>query len=455
MLAAVALRATWPPLFEDVTAEAGLDKLTSVCLGSAFVDLDQDGDLDLLVSQYAATPEEALAALQGKKNEPSQGGLAVFINVGEVPAAQPSQDPPPSQPKFRRLDSPAELLGPAVPAVSSSVSDLDEDRDLDLLVFADGQAPAVVLNDRLLRFHRVTMPEILLPPGRWNGALVLDANHDGRSDLFVLGPDQPPILLLSKPLLGNKDVLMGFERGATNSPPLLQAQAIDLDYDGWTDVIGLSKEHVPVLLHNDGEKLVHRADGLGPDGRWPNDLIAVRAGRFEVGKHQDVMVWSEVKGLQLYRNHGNNNSAVKLEVIEHRKVHPRGLKSRCNSDGFGLWASAQVDNFWTGLEYTSLSAGLGHSRSPVVLGLARHPQPDALRLRWPDNVIQGELDIPTCQLIRLDQVNYKDFLPYPLHVERSPICLRHRFPRRWLHGRVATGRKHAAAPAGRVGQDRG
>ena len=88
--------------FEDVTAVAGLDKLTSVCLGSAFVDLDQDGDLDLLVAQYAATPEQALAALQGKGTGPPNGGLAVFINVGEAPAARPTQDPAPCQPKFRR-----------------------------------------------------------------------------------------------------------------------------------------------------------------------------------------------------------------------------------------------------------------------------------------------------------------------------------------------------------------
>src|SRR5439155_7738392 len=152
--------------FEDVTTAAGLDKLTSVCLGSAFVDLDQDGDLDLLVAQYAATPEEALAALQGKEGSSSKGGLAVFINVGEAPAVRPTQDPLPCEPKFRRLDSPADLLGPAVPTVGLTLADLDDDHDLDLLVLADRQAPAMVLNDRLLRFHREPVPPTFVPPGR-------------------------------------------------------------------------------------------------------------------------------------------------------------------------------------------------------------------------------------------------------------------------------------------------
>src|SRR5262249_57364441 len=58
------LRNTGKGRFEDVTLRAGLDKLKTVCLGSAFVDLDQDGDLDLVVAQFATTPEDALAALR-------------------------------------------------------------------------------------------------------------------------------------------------------------------------------------------------------------------------------------------------------------------------------------------------------------------------------------------------------------------------------------------------------
>jgi hypothetical protein len=394
--------------FEDVTAAAGLDKLTSVCLGSAFVDLDQDGDLDLLVAQYAATPEQALAALQGKKSGPANGGLAVFINAGEVPAVRPTQDPPPCQPKFRRIDAPADLLGPAALTVGMAVADLDDDHDLDLLLLADGQAPAMILNDRLLRFHREAVPAVFIPPGRWNGALVFDANHDGRSDLFVIGPSQRPVLLVSKSFDGKKDVRKGFGLGTTNSPPLLQAQAIDLDYDGWTDVVGLSDKHIPVLLQNDGTRLIYDSDSLGLETIWPPDLVAVRVGRFGTGKFLDLMTWSETKGLQLYANQGNSNFAVKLQVTGHRKVDPRGEKSRCNADGFGLWATAQVEDFYTGLEYTTLSAGLGQSRQPVILGLGTHPQPDVVRLRWPDNVIQAELDVPACQLFPIQQINNKE-----------------------------------------------
>ena len=50
-----------------------------------------------------------------------------------------------------------------------------------------------------------------------------------------------------------------------NSPELRQAVAVDIDHDGWTDVIGLGAEGTgAVFLHNDGERLVHVPSGLGP-----------------------------------------------------------------------------------------------------------------------------------------------------------------------------------------------
>ena len=173
--------------FDDVTVEAGLDELTSVCLGSAFADLDQDGDLDLLVAQYAATPEGALAVLLGKESGTSSGGLVVFLNVGEMPAVRATDDPPPCKPNFRRLEKPAGLLGPPAPVVSLASSDLDDDHDLDLLVFSDQRPTAAGLNDRLLRFHRTTLPEKLLPPGRWCSApLKLDHQKPFLSSYLLL-----------------------------------------------------------------------------------------------------------------------------------------------------------------------------------------------------------------------------------------------------------------------------
>jgi hypothetical protein len=416
--------------FEEVTVPAGLDQLRTVCLGAAFVDLDQDGDLDLVVAQYAGTAEEALASLAGDFS-PQQAGLAVFLNVGEAPPLSGKSLPgkePLLKPRFRRVyeesarlpaalippvglavTAAAEavarhrLLGGVVPAVGVAVADFDLDRDLDLLVLADRAAPTLVLNDRLLRFHRQALPEAVIPPGRWNGALVLDANHDGRSDLFLVRPDGPPLLLLNRTATSQ-----WLSTGNTNSPPLLQAQAIDLDLDGWTDIVGLSAQRRPVWLHNDGRRLVHAAEALGRDADWPSDLVAVVAVDVDGDGYRDLLTWSESAGLHWYRNRGNGNHPLPILLSGRRGVQPKGTKVRSNADGFGTWVTAQAADLWTGAEATTLTAGLGQSRQPVLLGLARHPQADVVHLRWPDGVWQAELHQPAGPIFHVTETNRKD-----------------------------------------------
>jgi hypothetical protein len=84
-----------------------------------------------------------------------------------------------------------------------------------------------------------------------------------------------------------------------------------------------------------------------------------------------------------------------------------GEKVTCNADGFGARVAAQNADHWTTLEYTTLSAGLGQSRQPVLLGLGRHSQAQVVRLRWPDNCWQAEFNQAAGQPHLLDEINRK------------------------------------------------
>src|SRR5205823_13002570 len=133
----------------------------------------------------------------------------------------------------------------------------------------------------------------------------------------LISPDQPPVLLLSQSAgagvvgqvvnlserqrVGQVENLphnlrkadQGFQAGAVKSPVLLQAQAVDLDLDGWTDVVGLSAQGVPVLLHNKGGTLVHAAQALGSDADWPKDVRAVAVVDIDGDCFGDLLVWAE------------------------------------------------------------------------------------------------------------------------------------------------------------------
>jgi hypothetical protein len=397
--------------FDEVTVKAGLDKNTSVCLGSAFVDLDQDGDLDLLVAQYAATPEDALAALKGTASAKG-AGVALYLNVGEAPVQHKGDDPPPLTARFRQSDKLATVWSASMPAVGFAVGDFSGDQVLDVVALADREPPTLAVNDRLLDFHKSIIAEKLIQPGRWNGALTLDTNRDEQSDLFFVGPDQPPRLLIGQPIPCEPDAAKGFKLGSVSSPPLLQAVAIDLDLDGWVDIVGLSKDGQPVYLHNDGKQLVEIPDVLRPGSDWKDNIAALAASDFNDDGLPDVLVWSEGVGLRLLANQGNGNYPLEFYVTGHRHVEPNGSVVRCNADGIGVWAIAQAVDHRTGLEYTTLSAGLAQSMQPIVLGLGKHEKPDVLLLRWPDLCTQAEFDTSAIQpgnkwLQRIEETNRK------------------------------------------------
>jgi hypothetical protein len=386
-------RNTGKGTFEDMTAKAGLDKVKSVCLGAAFVDLDQDSDLDLLLCEFARNAEEAAKRLKGENVAPS-GGLAVFLHVGEAPETKEPMDiPPPLECKFRQASLP-ELRGPAAPLVGLAASDMEGDRDLDFLLLGDQTAPSVVSNDRLLKFRRADLPEKLLAPAKWNGALVLDADHDGRSDLVLLSAGERPRLLLNRARPGDPSPANWFEVAQTDAPRLRQAVAVDLNLDSWTDVVGLSSDGIPVLLLNEGGKLALRAEALGRDADWPGGIVGLAVCPLKGDGPPDLFVWSEEdkKELQLYDNRGNGGNAVHVELLGRNSIDGQN-RLRCNADGIGVWAAALVGELWAGQENTTLSAGLGQSRQPLLFGIARHPHVEVLRMRWPDGTLQAEPDI--------------------------------------------------------------
>ncbi len=376
--------------FKDVTAEAALDKLTSVCLTAALFDIDQDCDLDMLFCEFAATAEDAVKLLKGDKARP--GGLVVYLHQGEAPGVLSlEKKEPPLDCKFRRTDLPS-LQGQSAPIVGLAASDMDSDRDLDFLILADGATPAVAVNDRLLRFRRTSLPDKLLPASHWNGVLVLDVDHDGRSDLLPLSTDPPLRLLVNRHQRGQVSAGAWFEPSAINAPPLRQAVAVDLNLDSWTDVVGLSSRWIPVLLHNQGGRLVQQPEAFGRDEDWPRDLIALIVCDANGDTNPDLFVWSEDQGLQLYENRGSGGQGVQVE-LQGRNAVDVFYHMRSNADGIGTWAAAQVRDLWAGQENTTLCAGLGQSRQPLLLGLARYPAAEVIILRWPDGSLQAEPDV--------------------------------------------------------------
>ena len=369
--------------FADVTESAGLAGITGPAAGMAWVDLDQDGDLDLLVARAAAA-----------------GGTAVLLNTSTAALAEAGRPPPPLEPAFRE-QAIAGLTGVAADTIT--VSDLDNDRDPDIMLMSGGE-PQIAWNDRLLRFRAGTFRDLLpadaaVPPA--TSGLVLDADRDGWFDILMLSATEPPQLLSPRPASQPATVI---------APPLMQAAAVDIDLDGATDIVGLSKAGDAVLLINRGGRLEAVADAFDSPSSSPSstptssDLLAALPADIDGDSQSDLVTLSRSRGLEWRRNLGNGNRAVQLVVSGRRE---RSASLRTNADGVGARVAALAGPTVAVMENTTLSASLGQPRLPVVLGLGPAARADVVRIRWPDGVPQAELDVAAGKLVRIEETSRK------------------------------------------------
>jgi hypothetical protein len=335
--------------FADVTVAAGLGPVTGPITSAQWLDIDQDGDLDLV-----------LAA----------AGVIVYENIGEAAPGAAGLTP-----KFRRLEGRL----PPTPAAHLVAADLDGDGDVDLLALADGAPPVPIINDRLLRF-RAGPPLPGVPAAKWHGGVVLDADRNERADLVLLRQGEAPLVLLAKD--------DGFKPMATNSPPLTCCVATDLDLDGWPDVVGLDDRGQPVFLHHlGGDRLVVEPGAFGILDQRVARSHALAVADLDGDGDLDLLLVSH-DGPHVVRSRGNGNRGV---FVSPTGARDKGSDRRVNADGIGTWVAAQHGSFFSSAFRLSSESGQGRSLLPTVLGLGRSDRADVIRVRWPDAVVQAEL----------------------------------------------------------------
>jgi Tfp pilus assembly protein PilF len=365
--------------FEDVSAAAGLDKVTGVCLGCGWADLDQDGDLDLVICRYAESPDAA-AGFAG--NAAKGGGVVLLENVGEARPTRPNSPFPAMTTRFKPNDALSTPAGPCA-AVAPVIADFDGDHDLDVLVLADGAGPILLDNDRLLRFRRSTPAWTTGHGNRFNGGLVFAATHAPRPDILLTRPDKEPVFLTA---MGTKDYAEVNKGAAT----WRQAVTVDVDLDGWADAVGLTASG-PALLHNQGEaRLQQKIGPFGLPKTLPAGVFAVACADLNGDCYPDLLLWSDA-GLAVRRNAGNGNRALGINPTGRKDV---GTFMRSNASGIGCRVIAKCPSHWAAAERNTASAGLGQSLVPLSLGMGKHEVADAVEVLWPDGVVQVELALP-------------------------------------------------------------
>ncbi len=391
------------PSFAGTTLASGLEAATA---GLLAFDADADGRPDLLA--WSAAGARLLVA--GKPVEPS--GLESLASLLAVAVGDLDNDGladlaiatkagaslwKNSGGRFERL--PVAL--PAGPFSALLFLDYDHDYDLDLLAF--GGTSALLRNNGDGSFSERSA-DFPFAPGTARAAVRLDLVADTQGFDVAVGHADGKTVLYRDRLQGRfaAEPLAGL---IFEAPPLLAA---DLDRDGWTDLLasgrtglrflrndhrgGFAPTALPVAepgpvvladLDNRGVLDVVRPGGVERNdgsGRFQaagaiaelKGAVALAAADFDADGRVDLAAVDAAGKVQLLRNTTTTDHGflrVGLEGIKNLKLAP----------------GAEVE-IKAGAQYQKqLYAGL-----PLLFGLGVARQVDAVRITWPNGLIQNE-----------------------------------------------------------------
>ncbi|HKQ52367.1 MAG TPA: CRTAC1 family protein, partial [Pyrinomonadaceae bacterium] len=354
--------------FADVTAAAGIPRYNQLSISAAFVDMDHDGDLDLVVAGFAdlSKPRTPTGPLSVPDDFAGAQGL-VLRNDGTG--------------KFTDVTATAKATATPAHTVALVPTDYDNRRDVDLLVVNYGAPAELFSNQRDGSFRDVAKEVGLDAQGQGTAAAAGDVNKDGFTDFFFAGADAPGLFVLSD---GQGRFKSAGATPATKGASV--AQFLDYDNDGLLDCIMLTGAGLRVLRNTGGEwadvseKAV--ASELTSAGKVDASNRALAAGDLDGDGDTDLVLRASDGSLRVARNDGGNSNRS-LRVNLFGKVS--------NRSGVGAKIEARAGSLVQKLE--TYSATPAPAPADVVFGLGQRAGADAVRVLWPAGIVQAETEI--------------------------------------------------------------
>jgi hypothetical protein len=350
--------------FEDATKAVGIQQLNKPA-GVMFVDFDHDGDVDLFVTGAAA----------------GAGPSVMWRNNGNS--------------TFTEWTGPTGLAG-AKSTAGATLSDINNDRAIDLVVTGGDSSPTIYFNQREGKFRPVALyAGADLAPTR--GVAVFDFNKDGWMDVAVTHAGAPGISLWR-----NVDG-KSFERVPL---PLKDATAawgltpVDIDNDGWIDLAAIVETPAGVglrVFRNRGpEGFEDVSDAVGAAKlKLVNPRALIAADVDGDGAADLIVTKADGSAVVLKNVGGNKNHSLRIALT--------GLADNKTAIGtkVEVFANGQVQKF----EATGGAGYLSQGSTEILAGLGQTEQVDVVRMLWPTGVPQDEIDISAAKPLELKELD--------------------------------------------------
>ena len=342
--------------FVDVTEKVGLPATIEGAVGVTFVDVDHDGDLDLIVTG---------------------SHTRLFRNNGNSTFTDVTVE--------RGFDIPN--------TVGVVASDLNNDRAIDLVL--TGEKTTILLNPREGAFKKLDAFGATAPTAT-RGVVAFDFDKDGWMDLaFTSGA--APALTVWRNVKGQS-----FERVDLPASTLTEGfglTAVDYDNDGWLDLVAAGagpKGGVLQAWRNVQGRFTDDSSRVGMTAVSLKQPRQVFAGDLDGDNDADLIVTDAVAAPVRLRNDGGNAShAIRLALT--------GLND--NRSGIGTKVEVQAGAIWQKFETTAASSLLGSHAGEILAGVGQATEVDVVRLLWPTGVVQDEVQLAANAPHKIQQID--------------------------------------------------
>ena len=379
-------------------ASGGFEAPPGVVRALAAGDLDNDGTVDLVAlvadgsrlvpyqriknGDWVADRFSGSAAIEGETasiaavDKDHDGDLDLFW-CGETGCAFAVNDGT-SNFTVTGSDASGFSTGPFSAPIQVGFSDFDNDRDIDLLV-ADSSQIRLLVNMRDGSFNSIGPDSGLSAAAGGGPFAIVDLNKDGAMDLVLSGPAGLRWLPNDHGRFGPLETLAADGNGGL--------EITDIDNDGFLDPVFSTDQGIAVL-HNRGTGTWERRDDLF-EGAGPGNA-PLASWDADGDGDLDLAVRSADGSVTLWINQGGNaNQSITITA--------EGLAEKDNRFGIGAKIEVLAGALRQKFERTR--------PVPLTVGLGQRDTVQSLRIRWPNGVLQDEVNLTTDEIAAIVQMD--------------------------------------------------